>query len=83
MDLPHALMFQKIASLINQDEKFKKDLVDSLNKNVDLIWISENTEEYIISSLLNTVTGVLEKSANQAVLEAQQRALEEQNGSKQ
>lgn len=70
MELQHAEMFQKIALLIDQNDHFKKDLVDSLNANVDLPFINENTEQYIISSLLNTITSVLVKSANEAVEKA-------------
>lgn len=74
MDLHTAQMFQKTVHLISSDVKFKQDLVTSLNANIDLPFINEDTEEFIIKSLLNTVTGVLAKTANQAVDNAQQHS---------
>lgn len=70
MDLSTALMYQRISELLCTDEKFKAHLVDSLNKNVDIPFINESTEETIIKAIIDTVGSVLKSSADDAVQNA-------------
>ena len=77
MDLPTALMFQKIADLLCNDVKFKKNLVDSLNANIDIPFINEQTEGVILDALVGTVSKVLKNCADEEVHEACHKKIEE------
>ena len=43
-------------------EELQKEVVEALNKNIDIPFISEKTEEKMINALYETVEGVIKKA---------------------
>jgi len=43
-------------------EELQKEVVAALNKNIDIPFISEKTEEKMINALYETVEGVIKKA---------------------
>ena len=50
--------------LVNEvfGEELQKEVVDALNKNIDIPFISEETEEKMMNALYDTVEGVIKKA---------------------
>ena len=43
-------------------DELQKEVVDALNKNIDIPFISEATEEKMMNALYETVEGVIKKA---------------------
>tara|TARA_R100001082_G_scaffold100122_1_gene69129 strand:- start:160 stop:357 length:198 start_codon:yes stop_codon:yes gene_type:complete len=43
------------------NEDLQKEVVDALNKNVDIPFLSEKTEEKIMNAVYDTVEGIVKK----------------------
>ena len=43
-------------------EELQKEVVEALNKNIDIPFISEKTEEKMMNALYDTVEGVIKKA---------------------
>jgi hypothetical protein len=43
-------------------DELQKEVVEALNKNVDIPFISEETEEKMINALYETVEGIIKKA---------------------
>ena len=48
-------------------EDLQKEVVDALNKNVDIPFLSEATEEKIMNALYDTVEGVIKAAIKKAL----------------
>ena len=48
-------------------EELQKEVVEALNKNVDIPVISEETEEKIMNALYDTVEGVIKTAIKKAL----------------
>jgi hypothetical protein len=48
-------------------EELQKEVVDALNKNVDIPFLSEATEEKIMNALYDTVEGVIKAAIKKAL----------------
>ena len=48
-------------------EELQKEVVEALNKNVDIPFISEETEEKIMNALYDTVEGVIKTAIKKAL----------------
>ena len=50
--------------LVNEvfGDELQKEVVDALNKNIDIPFISEATEEKMMNALYETVEGVIKKA---------------------
>ena len=50
--------------LVNEvfGDELQKEVVEALNKNIDIPFISEKTEEKIMNALYDTVEGVVKKA---------------------
>ena len=48
-------------------EELQKEVVEALNKNIDIPFISEKTEGKIINALYETVEGVIKKAIMEKV----------------
>ena len=48
-------------------EELQKEVVEALNKNVDIPFISEETEEKIMNALYYTVEGVIKTAIKKAL----------------
>ena len=48
-------------------DELQKEVVDALNKNIDIPFISENTEEKIMNALYDTVEDVIKKAIKKAL----------------
>ena len=44
------------------NEELQKEIVDALNANIDIPFISEKTEEKLMNGLYDTVEGVIKKA---------------------
>ena len=48
-------------------EELQKEVVDALNKNIDIPFISEDTEEKVMNALYDTVEGVIKGAIKKAL----------------
>ena len=48
-------------------EELQKEVVDALNKNIDIPFISEATEEKMMNALYDTVEDVIKKAIKKAL----------------
>ena len=48
-------------------DELQKEVVDALNKNVDIPFISEETEEKMMNALYDTVEDVIKKAIKKAL----------------
>ena len=48
-------------------EELQKEVVEALNKNVDIPFISEETEEKIMNALYDTIEGVVKTAIKKAL----------------
>ena len=48
-------------------EDLQKEVVDALNKNIDIPFLSEKTEEKIMNALYDTVEGVIKAAIKKAL----------------
>jgi len=48
-------------------DELQKEVVDALNKNVDIPFISEETEEKMMNALYDTVEGVIKAAIKKAL----------------
>ena len=48
-------------------EELQKEVVDALNKNIDIPFISEDTEEKVMNALYDTVEGVIKAALKKAL----------------
>ena len=48
-------------------DELQKEVVDALNKNVDIPFISEATEEKMMNALYDTVEGVIKAAIKKAL----------------
>ena len=48
-------------------EELQKEVVDALNKNVDIPFISEATEEKMMNALYDTIEGVIKGAIKKAL----------------
>ena len=48
-------------------EELQKEVVEALNKNIDIPFISEETEEKIMNALYDTVEGVIKTAIKKAL----------------
>ena len=49
------------------NDELQKEVVDALNKNVDIPFLSEATEEKIMNALYDTVEGVIKAAIKKAL----------------
>lgn len=48
-------------------DELQKEVVDALNKNIDIPFISEKTEEKMMNALYDTVEGVIKAAIKKAL----------------
>lgn len=48
-------------------EELQKEVVEALNKNIDIPFISEETEEKVMNALYDTVEGVIKNAIKKAL----------------
>ena len=48
-------------------EELQKEVVDALNKNIDIPFLSEKTEEKMMNALYDTVEGVIKAAIKKAL----------------
>ena len=48
-------------------EELQKEVVSALNKNVDIPFISEETEEKVMNALYDTIEGVIKAAIKKAI----------------
>tara|TARA_R110000765_G_scaffold325521_1_gene416953 strand:- start:550 stop:747 length:198 start_codon:yes stop_codon:yes gene_type:complete len=49
------------------NEELQKEIVEALNKNIDIPFLSEKTEEKIMNALYDTVEGVIKGAIKKAL----------------
>ena len=48
-------------------DELQKEVVEALNKNIDIPFISEETEEKVMNALYDTVEGVIKNAIKKAL----------------
>lgn len=48
-------------------DELQKEVVDALNKNIDIPFISEDTEEKVMNALYDTIEGVIKGAIKKAL----------------
>ena len=63
-------MFDNVKKDLIEDlfgEDLQKEIVDALNKNIDIPFLSEKTEEKAFNALYDTVEGVIKAAIKKAL----------------